>query len=586
MSVFEDLKESLDLTAGAAHVALNRLVTVDGKVPFQLAMRRLLVHEQSLVQELIGREDVRLVPMASEEYESCNVIVAYSRMGKLSLYIKGLETPDEEAELLAGLQVEPAILDRVRGVWTQDRLLEERERALNDAVLLQWEADGVLAKRVMEAADWVDHVETVYLHVDRRVFARSDVGNNLLRDRYLEKLKDKPVAEWMSCERLFVFAIHALFRTGRSIRFEEFNGLEVTARELRRWMEEKLCLYSQAVGYQVGPAELQLPTLEMATRVGELLEEVDRSGWVRMRQINGISITKEEQLVAPDDAEGREVVELPQLLVEYGQQLGLDLHPLVDPEMSMEELTMAALRRDMELGTSLHVEEIIQRTVLSAVLETGSDYAMSSSIRDFARLQGTPESRAAGALSLNKPDFFTCVINHPEKTKRIPDIGMANILHMVAARMEFNRWHFVVGNFERDEIPQNRHYYFPPSMPDIAEWSDVWHGGHAHASVRYTVRAPGAQLWKDPFLAFGHPYRGIYDIRLVRMQGPGFTKEEMFTASRHTALLDAFWRTMMSQIESGAAVPAIAAFTKDWYLTDMKWKDVLIGCGLMEPTHA
>jgi hypothetical protein len=586
MSVFEEVRQTLEPTVGPAHRVLIRLLTVDGKIPYRLAMRRLLIRERSLVNELMGRDEIRMVAPGDEAYATCNVLVSYSPMGKVSLYIGGTDTPPEDADIIAGLAVEAAIMDRVREEAKQEALLEQRERRQIDEVLHAWEAQGERVARVREVADWVDHVETVYLHVDRKVFARSDVGNNLLRGRYLEQLEAAPVSQWLPEDRVFVFAIHALFRTGRSIRFEEFNGLELSARELRRWLSEKLCLYHEALGREAPTEALQLPMLALATRVGEMLAEVDRSGCVRIRRINGITITKEEMLIAPEDAAGRDLTRLPALLVDYAaRELELELDGAASAERNMEACTLAALHRDMAAGTPTHLEEIVQCIVLSATMEADADYAMSSSLRSFARLQGTQESRAAGALSLSKPDFFTCVLNHPVRTKDVSDADMGKILHAVAARMEFNRWHFVVGNFERHEIPQNRHYYFPPTMPDIAEWSDVWHGGHVNAAVRYTIRTPGAPLWKDPLMAFGHPCRGLYDIRLVRMHGPGFTKKELFSASRHSTLIDVFWRTVMKQIHDGLPVPAIEGFTKDWYLTTMKWKEVLAECSEWETSN-
>lgn len=575
ISMFEELKQTVEMTAGPAHGVLVRLLTVGGKIPYRLAMRRLLFHERSLVNELIGRDEIRMVAPGDEAYAMCNVRVSYSATGKLSMYVDDMETPPEDADIIAGLVVDAAILDRVRQDATQEALLEQRERREIDEVLRAWEAQGELAKRVQEVADWVDHVETVYLHIDRRMFARSDMGNNLLRGRYLEQLETVPLSQWQPAERVFVFAIHALFRTGRSIRFEEFNGLELNARELRRWLTERLFQYHEALGREVPTDTAQVPMLTLATRVGEMLEQIDRSGWVRIRRINGITVTKEEVLIAPAQAEARRLSSLPGLLVDHAaRKLDLALDGAADPARNMEACALAALHKDVEAGTSTHLEELIQCIVLSATIEADADYAMSSSLRSFARLQGTPESRAAGALSLSKPDFFTCVLNHPVRTKHISDPDMGKILHAVAARMEFNRWHFVVGNFERDEIPQDRHYYFPPTMPDVAEWSDAWHGGHVNAAVRYTVRAPGASLWTDPFMAFGHPYRGIYDIRLVRMYGPGFTGKEVFSAARHTTLLDVLWRTVMKRIHDGLPAPTIQSFTKDWYLTSMKWKDV------------
>jgi hypothetical protein len=176
-------------------------------------------------------------------------------------------------------------------------------------------------------------------------------------------------------------------------------------------------------------------------------------------------------------------------------------------------------------------------------------------------------------LPLSKQDFYCCVLPHPQLIKDLPEHIVYHILYSSALRMEFNRWHFIPGNFEREEIPANRHYYFPPMMPDIAEWSDLRHGGHTKAGVRYSIRAPGAPLWRDPFMAYNHPYRGCYDVRLVRVEGPPFGEEELQIARSHSEFMDTFWKTLQACVEEHEiATPLVTAYTKDWY-QNAHWKD-------------
>jgi hypothetical protein len=150
---------------------------------------------------------------------------------------------------------------------------------------------------------------------------------------------------------------------------------------------------------------------------------------------------------------------------------------------------------------------------------------MSSSLRDLRRLRPHAEQCSSGVLELQKPDFFCVCIPHPALVEAVSESQLFDMLNSVALRMQFNRWHFIPGNFERDAVPGSRHFFYPPTMPDMAQLSEARHGGHTLAWVRYSVRAPGPQLWQPPLKIFGNDYRGCFDTRLVRMVEPPFTVE-------------------------------------------------------------
>src|SRR5207302_84405 len=112
--------------------------------------------------------------------------------------------------------------------------------------------------------------------------------------------------------------------------------------------------------------------------------------------------------------------------------------------------------------------------------------------------------------------FFCCVLPNPRLLTQLTSDALSKMLYRVAARMQFNRWHFLAGNFERASVPISRHYFYPPLVPDLTIWSDQRHAGHALAGVRYAVRVPGPPMDRQPLIVGGNSYRGFYDIRLVR----------------------------------------------------------------------
>jgi hypothetical protein len=433
-----------------------------------------------------------------------------------------------------------------------------------DEVLEKWELSGELEQKIAELADRVERVETVFVFVGRDIFSKSDAGSNTLtREGLLEGLRKLPLADWRQSDRVFVVLAHCLFISGRSVRFEEFNGKQLSTTAVREFLLGRYASYYQAAGHDAeNPRSLSL--FDLAERVRTLMSEADRSPMMRYRRINGLTFVKNEHLLnfpLPRDPEV-----MPDLVAAYGRALGVA--PTGDVRGDLHRMTLEAVAADArESAGESALGELLASIVLSAVIGTGSDYGMSSSVRDLARLRGAVPGGPDGVLVLKRGDFFCCCLPHPARPDLKGDEAVA-ILWRAAQRMMYNRWHFAPGEFDRAEIPEKRHYFFPPQVPDIAEHAEHHHGGHTASRVRYTIRAPGAQVWHPPFTVFGHGFRGCYDIRLVRMEGPPFTLEQVAEAVRHCSLIDELWRTLAAGVETGT-LPAspVEGFDRDWYET-------------------
>jgi hypothetical protein len=362
---------------------------------------------------------------------------------------------------------------------------------------------------------------------------------------------------------MFVAGFDLLFATGRSIRIEEFNGQELSARRLREWLVRKLQLYSAAVGERAAGAQEPLP--ELARRVGALRARLEAGGAAGIRRVNGLTMRKQERVVRLDELLPEDDPQ-PAFLAASAAELGVDLDARASGREAVAALVRAALDRKRRDPAAEDLERLLERIVVSAVVEGEADYGMSSSVRAPARLAGTTGSRPAGILELTKPDFFCACLPHPELVDVLPQDVMFEVLSSVAARMQFNRWHFIPGNFEREEVPDKRHWFFPPLMPDIGEWCDMRHGGHTAASVRYTIRVPGPSLWLDPLRAYGNVFRGFFDIRLVRMLERPFTKRELRVAVRHCLLVDALWVELSRLVEETPFEgPVFTGFERTYY---------------------
>ncbi|MFE7512767.1 hypothetical protein ACFU8I_16350 [Streptomyces sp. NPDC057540] len=555
------------LRAQEASGWLLRELTGNGRIPFRLACRRLTAWEESLVQHVLGRGDVEVVgvPLPGAGL----VPVTRSPLFGVSFWRPG-ELPGSAPEPFAWMRVPPEVLDMTEEEARSAEAREAAERHEADAILRAWEEGGELDRRLAQLADWVERVETVFVFVGREVFSKSDAGSNTLtRDGRLSALRARPVEKWSAADRLFVVLAHCLFSSGRSVRFEEFNGTQLSALRLRQFLLDRQAQYRAALDRPArSPHALPLP--DLAREVRSLQEEVDRhSPLMRYRRINGLTFVKNECLA--DFPQPRDPHALPELVARHGR-VHLGVEPTGRAREDLRALTVAAARRDSSPAAGDEsapghgaVGELLAALVLSAVRSTDADYGMSSSVRDLTRLRGARPGGPDGVLELRKGDFVCCCLPHPTRMAPAGD-ETGPILWRSAQRMMYNRWHFAPGEFDRAAIPEKRHYFFPPQVPDIAEHADHHHGGHVASRVRYSIRAPGAQVWHPPFRVFGHGFRGCYDIRLVRMEGPAFTLRELREAVRHCSLVDELWRTLADGLQDGTLpVRPMGGFDRDWY---------------------
>ena len=569
-----DILGRLHVSAAAgepAYVALIRLLTLGGRVPFQRAVRSLTAWERAVLQQVIGNESLRLrAPDSPNQPES--IRVTQSPQGRLTLGAAAAGTA-----LLGWLELEPAALEQVSEDVLAWEITERSEQDRLDAILGGWAGQGVLAERVRQVTDWVDRVETVLIYIGDQVFSRSDAATStLLRDGLLARLEAAPLTSWTPAERLFVVAAHLLFTTGRAVRFEEFNGCQLSATALRAWLVGTWRRYAHAAGRAEQADLAGRPPEFLARDIAVLAEEVNQSPWIRFRRITGLTFAKTEVLAELPAAQRSH----PALPAPVRRLAGLPAGWSPNPGRSGEEAIrdiVAAVAAQPEDRHGPLLEQLLAAIVTAAVTDTGADYGMSSAVRDLGRLAPEPCDCLAPVLGLRKPDFFCCVMPHPRSSD---DAGLGPLLWLVAQRMQYNRWHFVPGNFERASVPRQRHYFFPPAMPDLADFADQWHGGHIAARVRYSIRAPGAQLWRDPLVIGGHAYRGGFDIRAVRTGGRPFGREELWTAVRYSGLVDALWRSVADQLSRGLPVPVIAAFDQEWY-EQRSWRTILTGPGFL-----
>jgi len=547
-------------TASAYDAALY-LLTHGNHCPADLAAASLGAFDRAAFDLLSEQRDIPLdaSPLASDEHTA--LVLYINSLGRLHIRKAAdarISYEREDRLIEAGyVNLARPLLSRIEESLARASAIEEREfenlrRAL-DAV----HARGELPVVIEQVIDHVQHVESVCFYVGDMLFALIERFNNLVDARngatgFLPRLRNVPYEQWSRDEILVVSALHALFLSGRSVRFEEFNGTALTATALWAKLRGLLQAYRDAGCSCDCAADTDLFDLARLIRT-QSLKSVGAT-WLRYRWIYALTFQKSERILKSMASTEHPRAHLREFADDYEELIGPPPGDIGEREF-FGRLAEDALERDLrgipcdkggDTATSW-IEWWMERIVASAIVATDSDYGMSSSLRDAAVLINPDDAALLESIHALRPaDFFTCFVS---KGFGLLENNIGDtIADSVQRRMMFNRWHFIPGNFERVQISNARHWYYPPVLPDIAIHSDVHRPGHERARVKFSVRAPGPDMSMPPLLVGDRPYRGFYDVRVVRMTGREYTTEEMLRTRRRTLWMSEVWAVLAGRL--------------------------------------
>jgi hypothetical protein len=563
--LLSNLRRDRTIYAKPAYIALVHLATLGGKLSFDDADDSLVPFERLLLHALIGRPGPAICPVDECPLEGVNVIIKHSAFGKLAMYDarSAHKSPSDEV-LIGTMSVDPAILDSVLLATEAEELIEAQLREPLDEMLSGWYEQGTLPDKVCQVQRWVNQFDALYTYVGRMLYSRAAGAiSTLAEDGRFKQLLSHDPALWASEDRLFIAAAHVLTATGGPTRLEEFNGKQLTATCLTRWLKSKFQLYRIAGCGDRIPADGNI--LDLARSFPDLVRVLDKSAWVRFRRINGLSLVKKEHIFRPPPTKPIFDLTSEPSGHERSEDASDDTQ-LAEACAAISTLGMRTAEAASSTERAALIQDGLELLLLSAVNNIGADYVMSSGIRDPSRLRHDPAVLLMGPDALKRNDFYCCVLPAPlTATEQSPE-ALAEMLIAIARRMEYNRWHFIPGNYPDDTIPPLRHHFRPPLLPDLAEWSSLRHGGHIDAQVRYSLRLPGPPAWSDPALIYGRRFRGIYDLRVYRTHEPPFTSADLAVGLRYCSLLDNYMKAAYKTLEkSGYSGQVFDRYTSAWY---------------------
>ncbi|MEH1127374.1 hypothetical protein [Micromonospora sp. CPCC 206061] len=553
--------------------AVDTLLTLDGHVPADVQLRALRREEECAVAALFGRS-WRDETDASTDAEP---VGQPAFLGEIGLTTGGrmvLRVPSQRP-----LTHEEQLVDGVLRVpWSASALAGYRERLAR--------ATEKTAQSVADCRDWLTQAgqpgrdrllgelkeaalrtAPFVLYQDDKRYTNFRERNNLTGktlwpghpDCALSSLEGMPLDLWSDSDAVMVVCLSLLIRSSGYARIEEANGTQLTLDHVAELLERTRRRYNAASGGEpVLPAEgaRVAPLDRLAADLRRRRAEIAPSAQL-YREIHGPLMHKIERIAAPASraAAAREAA-MTAWLCEHLPVTGRTMVELADSVAAAPDW-LARPTGTFPTG----IEALICETVQAALLAFEADFAMSRGMRSIPALtRALRDEDWATITAWDLPQFFCCVLAAPQASQYFGDSTgtLADIAWSMAARMQYNSWHFIAGNLPKVPTVVARDYFVPPVIPDIAHHSDQHHHGHVAARVRYSIRSP------QPVEILNRVFAGFTDLRLLRCDGQPFTEQDLLAAHRASGFVARATGSLARLVQAGVDVE-ITAFDPGWH---------------------
>ncbi|MGW7385619.1 hypothetical protein [Streptomyces sp. NPDC054794] len=573
------------------------LLTLDGHVPADIQLRALSTPEEAALKVLCG------VTWRTDDGETgtvrsaCGLTWREEETGEAASDAPAAEHgEDEEPAFLGeiGLSTSGRIVLRVpsqaplgqgtlvggvrRIPWTRqdlDAYRQETERAaarLADSVAdcRRWlaaqgtEGRDALLEQATEAAL---RTAPFVLHQQDKQYTNFRAANNLTGktlwpghpDCALSSLRGLPLELWSDGDVQLLVCLILLIRSAGAGRVEEANGTQLTVDHVAYMLERVRRGYNGIPGGEPVPAPAShtvaaLDELAVALRArrqhalrgAQLYREIHGA---LMHKIERVAQAPGERALAREDALCARLTDALPVTGSTLAELGEGLAAAPD--------WLAAPYGDF--GTGL--EHLVYETVAATTDVFEADFTMSRGIRSLpALVSALREERWAEICDWDITRFFCCVVPHPSAARHFGDSisALADAAWAMSSRMQYNSWHFIAGNLPRSTEVLARDHFVPPTIPDVAFYSDQHHHGHVNNKVRFSIRTPQA-VEVD-----GRTFNGFIDLRLLRSDGVPFDEQDLLAAHRVSAFVARATGLAAGMAAAGRPVE-VTAFDSPWH---------------------
>ncbi|TQK50297.1 hypothetical protein FBY35_0623 [Streptomyces sp. SLBN-118] len=554
--------------------AVDTLLTLGGHVPADIQLRALRTPDEAALKVLCGRS---------------------------------WRTGEQHDRPCEGTGEEPAFLGEL-GLTTGGRIvvrvpsqgpLASRERLVGGSMRVPWSgqdlldyqselerAEARLAEAAADCRAWLnsagpegrsrllEQLKEAALRTAPFVLYQEDKQYTNFRDRNtvtgktlwpghpdcsLSSLQGMPLRLWSDNDAVMVVCLTLLVRSAGFGRIEEANGTQLSLDHIALLLERTRRNYNSAVdGQTVPPApSARVEDLDaLAAALGDKRRQVATSVQL-YREIHGALMHKIERVAAPygDEARRREEA----LCASLREQLPLTGCTLEELGAEVQDSPGWLARPYGGFGTGL--ESLVYEAVSASAHAFEADFAMSRGIRSLPLLiQALRAQDWAEITQWGITDFFCCVVPLPEARRYFAGstAQLADTAWAMSSRMQYNSWHFIAGNLPKVPEVTARDHFVPPTIPDIAFYSDQHHHGHVANRVRFSVRSPQAVDILD------RPFNGFMDLRLLRCEGTPFHEQDLLAAHRTSAFVARATSSAARLVAEGEGIE-VTSFDSVWH---------------------
>ncbi|MFE9258761.1 hypothetical protein [Streptomyces sp. NPDC006879] len=390
-------------------------------------------------------------------------------------------------------------------------------------------------------------------------------------DCALSSLQRLPLELWSDHDAVMATCLTLLIRSAGYARIEEANNTQLSLDHVAHQLERNRRTYNRcaAPGSSIpavsGPRVAALDGLARGLR--QLRGEI--GGQVQLyREIHGALIHKIERIAAPYGAVARRredavCARLSERLPFNGATLAeLGAAVAADPEWLARPHRGAVTAGGERASFATGLEALVYEAVAAATEAFETDFSMSRGLRSLPQLiRSLREEDFQEIADWGITDFFCCVVPSAEARRHFSHSTshLADTAWAMSSRMQYNSWHFIAGNLPKGPAIEQRDYFVPPTIPDIAFYSDQHHHGHIAAKVRFSIRSPQAVQ------ILGRPFFGFMDLRLLRCEGLPFDEQDMLAAHRVSGFI-AEATSLAAELAAEGREVDVTAFDSAWHL--------------------
>ncbi|MFF3646551.1 hypothetical protein [Streptomyces sp. NPDC002564] len=567
-------------TAADPRSCVQILLSLDGHVPPDVQLRALSTSDEAALRALWAltwREDATDVPDTALESAVDHIEAAAEEpvfTGELALATSGrivlrgpAQGPLDRRDLVGGVVRVPWSLQAARAYHaTMGRAADRTARTVADCrAWLERQGEKGRDELLEQAKEAALRTAPFVLYQEHRQYTNFREQNSLTGktlwpghpDCVLSSLQQLPLELWSDHDVQLVAGLTLLIRSAGFGRIEEANGTQLSIEHVAAMLERIRRSYNSVPGEPVAPAathgmeDLKTLAEALGTRRRQVIRQVPL-----YREIHGTLMHKVERIAADTQGARRRDEEVSRRLA---QRLPLS-------GTTLDELGHSAAARPQWLaqphgpyGTGL--EALVHESVAAVADVFTTDFAMSRGMRDLPALIDALRTESwAEICGWDITHYFCCVVPRPQAAAHFGGSrqAMADAAWAMSSRMQYNSWHFVPGNLPRHPAVVARDHFVPPTIPDIAFFSDQHHHGHVSNKVRFSIRSPQAVE------VAGRTFNGFVDLRLLRCAGTPFEEADLLAAHRVSRFV-ARATGLAAELALAGAPLKVTAFDAAWH---------------------